>query len=167
MAKMDEMEIWDLWLELKVDYILIEFSCGSDETLLEGTMIHDQSGSQIYSNDLSNFFEEEVFKKVDFVDATDNYYLGESGTVKITMVESGYSLDYNEEGEEFKDYWYEFIYNKKGDLDEMGKKNLILERRNKEINKFFEDFEQNYVKYAQEEKNKNSKKEQKPIRVYI
>ncbi len=60
-----------------------------------------------------------------------------------------------------------FIYNKKGDLDEMGKKNLILERRNKEINKFFEDFELNYVKYAQEEKNKNSKKEQKPIRVYI
>jgi hypothetical protein len=64
------------------------------------------------TNDLSNFFEEEVFKKVDFVDATDNYYLGESGTVKITMVESGYSLDHDDEGKEFKDYWYEFIYNK-------------------------------------------------------
>ena len=60
MAKMDETEIWDLWLELKVDHILIEYSCGSDETLLEGTMIYDQSGSQIYSNDLSDFFEEEI-----------------------------------------------------------------------------------------------------------
>jgi|1048.fasta_scaffold73782_1 hypothetical protein len=112
---MDETEIWDLWLELKVDHILIEYSCGSDDTYLEGTMIYDQSGSQIYSNELTDYFEEKVFKKVDFVDATDNYYLGESGTVKITMVEKGYSLDYDDEGKEFKDYWYEFIYNKKGE----------------------------------------------------
>jgi hypothetical protein len=113
---MDETEIWDLWLELKVDHILIEYSCGSDETLLEGTMIYDQSGSQIYSNDLSDFFEEEVFKKVDFVDATDKYYLGESGTVKITMIEDGgrYWED-NEEGEEIEILTYEFIYNKKGE----------------------------------------------------
>jgi len=111
---MDEMEISKLWLELKVDYILIDFSCGSDSTDLEGTMIYDQSGTRISSYDLSKYFEDEIFNNVDFDEATDDYYLGESGTVKITMVEDGgcYWED-NEEGEEIEILTYEFIYDKK------------------------------------------------------
>jgi len=113
---MDETEISNLWLELKVDYILIDFSCGSDSTDLKGTMIYDQSGTRISSYDLSEYFEDEIFNNVDFNEATDDYYLGESGTVKITMIEDGgcYWED-NEEGEEIEILTYEFIYDKKGE----------------------------------------------------
>jgi len=44
-----------------------------------------KDGKTFESNDLVNFFEDDVYKNVEFYVDSDGYYMGESGNVEITL----------------------------------------------------------------------------------
>ena len=82
-----EQKIIEIWKENKVDYIDFVFSCGGDSMNDTELVIYDEDGEVIQNTELSDYFDNEVYKNVEFYEASDGHYIGESGTVVITLNE--------------------------------------------------------------------------------
>lgn len=79
-----------LWNKAKVSYCEMEFSAGGDSMNDYDFYFYDKKDKNINNNDtaaLKEFFEDEVFKRVEFYVNSDGYYMGEAGKVVITLNE--------------------------------------------------------------------------------
>jgi len=85
-----EKEIVKIWKERKVAYGNFEFYCGGDSMGDTTLTFHDNEGNTIEGDDidsLKGYFEDEVYKNVDFYEASDGHYMGESGNVRIELTD--------------------------------------------------------------------------------
>jgi hypothetical protein len=77
-----------LWKEAKVAECEMEFSAGGDSMNDYEFNFYDSKAKKISNKkteELKNFFEDEVFKRVEFYVNSDGYYMGEAGKVIITF----------------------------------------------------------------------------------
>jgi hypothetical protein len=111
---MDINELYDLLGRFNVDHAIVGYNCGGDETTAYCEEIYDLDGNSVNSYELRNYFEEYATDHCDLQDASDDYYMGESGTLKIQVIKSFRAKFINENGEEEDDYEYDFEYEKEG-----------------------------------------------------
>ena len=89
-----------LWKKSMIDHCVMEFSCGGDSMNEFTFLFYDENKNVLHSEDittLDNFFDEEVFDKVHFYEASDGHYLGEFGTVNIELNDEGDDFIYTKE----------------------------------------------------------------------
>jgi len=82
-----EKEIVNLWKELNIDHVNFNFSCGGDSMNETDIEIFDKEGELVENQELVNYFDRVVYNRVDFYVNSDGHYMGESGTVEITLNE--------------------------------------------------------------------------------
>lgn len=73
-----------LWKDLGVEGCTMDFYCGGD-SMGDTTFVLYGSEGTIDCDELLGFFEDEVYKHVDFYVNSDGHYQGESGTVEIVL----------------------------------------------------------------------------------
>ena len=89
-------EIIKKWKQAGVSHANFEFSCGGDSMNETNLTFHDKDGNSI--NDewgLEDYFNDEVYRRVEFYEASDGHYMGESGNVLIELNEDGDDFDYS------------------------------------------------------------------------
>lgn len=99
------------WKRLGITSCSMPFSCGGDnmnEYSFEFNKVEDGKLTTIESSELHNFFEDEVFRRVDFYETSDGHYMGEAGTVEITLNEDDDKpfFDYSKSAES---EWHESV----------------------------------------------------------
>jgi hypothetical protein len=88
-------EIIKLWKELGVEQVKFEFSCGGDSMNDTSITIEGKDGSEIDNVELRDYFDDAVYKRVEFYEASDGHYQGEFGNVYITLSDDEEDFDYN------------------------------------------------------------------------
>lgn len=88
-------EIIKLWKELGVEQVKFEFSCGGDSMNDTSITIEGKDGSEIDNVELRDYFDDVVYKRVEFYEASDGHYQGEFGNVYITLSDDEDDFDYN------------------------------------------------------------------------
>lgn len=91
--------IIELWNKNEITSCTMNFSCGGDsmnDYNFECYSKKSKNKTKLLENkdtqEIIGFLEEEVFKKIDFYECSDGHYIGESGTVEITL--EGDEFDY-------------------------------------------------------------------------
>lgn len=87
-----------LWKEAKVAECVMEFSAGGDSMNDYEFFFYDSKGKKIdnkKTKELKDFFEDEVFKRVEFYVNSDGYYMGEAGKVIITLNDDDEEPDFD------------------------------------------------------------------------
>jgi len=83
-----------LWKKLGITSCTMNFSCGGDSMNDYDFTFYkpnDKKGKnqpavvEVECDELKNYFDHEVFNQVDFYEASDGHYIGESGNVEITL----------------------------------------------------------------------------------
>lgn len=95
----NSLEVLRLWKELKVEEAVFRFDCGGDsmgETELSAT---DKEGNSIDLGELHTILEDEVYNRVNFYEASDGHYMGESGQVVIIFDEDDDELQFMKSAE--------------------------------------------------------------------
>ncbi len=112
-----------LWKENNIERCVMEFSCGGDSMNETDFTLYDKSGEEVICDELTDYFEDIVYKEVDFYEVSDGHYMGEFGQVEITL----------EEDEEDEDGGI-FVYDKqaKGEWEESFTSELYFEVSEKE-----------------------------------
>ena len=90
----------ELWKKSLIDHCIMDFSCGGDSMNEFTFVFYDENKNVLHSEDittLDKFFDEEVFDKVHFYEASDGHYLGEFGTVNIELNDEGDDFIYTKE----------------------------------------------------------------------
>ena len=94
-----------LWKELGITSCTMEFSCGGDSMNDYNFTFYkknDKKGKnqpavvEVECEELRDYFDREVFNQVDFYEASDGHYIGESGSVEITLDEDSDDEDEHE-----------------------------------------------------------------------
>ena len=99
-------EIIKLWKELGVEQVNFEFSCGGDSMNDTSITIEGKDGSEIDNVELRDYFDDAVYKRVEFYEASDGHYQGEFGNVYITLSDDEDDFDYNKSS---KSEWSERV----------------------------------------------------------
>jgi hypothetical protein len=89
------------WKVQNISRCEMQFSCGGDSMNDTAFSFYDNNNKEIENELLWDFFNDEVYKNVEFYECSDGHYQGESGTVFIEL-----SSDENEP---------EFTYNKEAE----------------------------------------------------
>jgi hypothetical protein len=85
-TEVNELSIIAEWKANNVSHIEFHFDCGGDS--MGSTEFYIYSGGETIKNDtLEMYFDSEIYKSVEFYEASDGHYIGERGTVEITLVE--------------------------------------------------------------------------------
>lgn len=84
---MKENEIIKLWRELNIDHVNFNFSCGGDSMNDTDIEIIDKDGNSVENDVISDHIDDQVYKHVEFYVNSDGHYMGESGTVIVTLNE--------------------------------------------------------------------------------
>ena len=110
---MTKSEAIALWKENGIERCEMQFYCGGDEMGEYSFEYFDVDDNEVKCSELDTYFDEEVFKVIDFYVNSDGHYMGESGSVHITIND----LDLDDEDIDF-DYiksaeseWNETITN--------------------------------------------------------
>lgn len=74
-----------LWKENKIKECIMEFSCGGDSMNDYDFAFYNKKNKPVQCQELKDFFEDEVFKRVEFYVNSDGHYIGEFGDVRITL----------------------------------------------------------------------------------
>jgi hypothetical protein len=82
-----EKEIIQLWKEKGVANIDYEFDCGGDDMGDTTLNILDKKGELIECEKIEDYFENKIYDVVDFYVNSDGHYMGERGSVYITLEE--------------------------------------------------------------------------------
>lgn len=90
------------WKKLGIKRAEFNYDCGGDSMNDTSITLYGDNDTVINSADLEGYFDDEVYKKVTFYEASDGHYQGESGQVNI-------ELDEHDDVEEDS-----FVYNKNG-----------------------------------------------------
>jgi len=91
--------IINLWKENDVEYIDFEFNCGGDSMNDTTLNIYDTKGDLVKNDELENYFDNEVYHNVNFYEASDGHYIGESGNVHISLNDEETDFEYSKESE--------------------------------------------------------------------
>jgi hypothetical protein len=91
--------IINLWKENDVEYIDFEFNCGGDSMGDTTLNIYDTKGDLVNNDELENYFDNEVYHNVNFYEASDGHYIGESGNVHISLNDDETDFEYSKESE--------------------------------------------------------------------
>lgn len=83
-----------LWKELGITTANMEFSCGGDSMNDYHFSFYNSENKEVQSGELESFFDDEVFKRVDFYVNSDGHYIGESGNVTIEINEDEEEPDF-------------------------------------------------------------------------
>jgi hypothetical protein len=84
---MQTNEAIKLWKELNIDRCEMEFSCGGDSMNDTNFTLYDKEDNEVESEELADYFENQVYKEVEFYEVSDGHYMGEYGKVEITLEE--------------------------------------------------------------------------------
>jgi len=85
--------IIQLWKELEITHIDFEFTCGGDS--MNDTTLNIHKGEEIIENGvISTYFDDMVYKRIDFYVNSDGHYMGESGNVLIELNNEEDDFDY-------------------------------------------------------------------------
>ena len=85
--------IIQLWKELKITHIEFEFTCGGDS--MNDTTLNIHKGEEIIENGvISTYFDDMVYKRIDFYVNSDGHYMGENGNVLIELNNEEDDFDY-------------------------------------------------------------------------
>lgn len=119
---MQTNEAIKLWKELNIDRCEMEFSCGGDSMNETEYTLYDKEDNEVESEELADYFENEVYKNVEFYEVSDGHYMGEYGKVEITLEEDDepyFSYDKQaiaEWEESFTDTMYVELSDKESDV---------------------------------------------------
>ena len=93
-------EIIKKWNEANISYAEFQFSCGGDSMNDTSLSFYDVDGNVVdESGNLESYFEDEVYKNVQFYEASDGHYIGESGCVRIELSDEGDDFYYTKSAE--------------------------------------------------------------------
>jgi hypothetical protein len=95
---MEKKEAIQLWRALKVTSVDFNFSCGGDSMNDTDIVINTEDG-QIENELLVEFFDEEVYKNVEFYVNSDGHYQGEAGVVQIVLEDEDEDFNYSKTAE--------------------------------------------------------------------
>ncbi len=84
-----------LWKENKIQECIMDFSCGGDSMNEYDFKFYDKKGKEIVCDELKDYFDNEVFRRVEFYEASDGHYIGEFGEVIITLTDDEDDFEYN------------------------------------------------------------------------
>jgi hypothetical protein len=84
---MTEKEVIQLWKENGVDSINFEFDCGGDSMGETTFNILDKNGELIECKEIEDYFDREIYDRVEFYVNSDGHYIGERGNVYIYLEE--------------------------------------------------------------------------------
>ena len=82
-----ENDIIQIWKENNIEKCVMEFSCGGDSMDDTEFTLYDNEGNQVSNDDITEYFDHEIYDYVDFYEVSDGHYMGESGTVTIELDE--------------------------------------------------------------------------------
>lgn len=114
-----------LWKKNNIKECVMEFSCGGDSMNEYEFSFYDEKNKKLNNQDtkeLNNFFEDEVFKEVEFYVNSDGHYMGEFGSVEITLNE-------DDEDEPF----FEYCKSANAEFIENGSDEIEIEFNKKQI----------------------------------
>ena len=74
-----------LWKEKGIDHAHFVFSCGGDSMNDTHLEYYDEKHNIIDGSELDDYFDNVVYQKVQFYEASDGYYIGEFGQVYIQL----------------------------------------------------------------------------------
>jgi hypothetical protein len=99
----------DLWKSYQVEKCEMNFSCGGDSMNDYNFDFLDKDGKSVdVSKELSDEIENRAFNEVTFYEASDGYYIGETGVVHITLDDDGESFTFTKTAEsEFSEQYTE------------------------------------------------------------
>ena len=92
-----------LWKELGITSCTMEFSCGGDSMNDYNFTFYKTNNKkgknqpavvEIQCQELTDYFDNQVFREVEFYEASDGHYIGESGSVEITLDDDEESFSY-------------------------------------------------------------------------
>jgi hypothetical protein len=120
---MTEQEIIKIWKDLNVDRVEFNFTCGGDSMDTVDIFIYDKEENEIKNSEIEAFINEAVFEKVDFYEVSDDYYMGESGTVTATLIE--------DDGDE--EPYFSYSKSSEGEYNERFSERVEIELTNEEV----------------------------------
>lgn len=93
---MEEKEVIAKMRELGIDHAKFVFYCGGDSMGDTHMEYCDKDGNTIDNSELDSYFDDEVYNKITFYEASDGHYCGEDGHVliEIDMYEGEETLSY-------------------------------------------------------------------------
>jgi hypothetical protein len=74
----------EIWQELGITSANFEFSCGGD-SMNDTTLTFKTSEGDIDDNDLQHYFDDVIYKEIEFYVNSDGHYQGEFGNVEIEL----------------------------------------------------------------------------------
>lgn len=74
-----------LWKENKIKECVMEFSCGGDSMNDYDFVFYNNKNKQVECEELKDYFDDVVFREVEFYVNSDGHYIGEFGEVRITL----------------------------------------------------------------------------------
>lgn len=111
---MNLQEAVNKWNELGINRAEFEFDCGGDSMNDTTINFYDKKDKIIINDDLADYFDDQVYKNVNFYEASDGHYQGERGVVHIELdneSEDEHSFTYTKSAEsEFNEQFTETIY---------------------------------------------------------
>ena len=105
---MEKEKIIKLWKELGVEQVIFNFDCGGDNMGNTDWSIETATGST-HNQEIEDYFDDQVYRNVDFYVNSDGHYQGESGQVIIELVED--DEPYFSYSKQAKSEWSEIITN--------------------------------------------------------
>lgn len=93
---METNEAIILWKELGITSANMEFSCSGDSMNDYVFKFHtdNSENKEVESSELNSFFDDEVFRRVEFYENSDGHYIGEFGNVEIVLEEDDEDFSY-------------------------------------------------------------------------
>jgi hypothetical protein len=113
---MNLQEAVNKWKELSINRAEFEFDCGGDSMNDTTLNFYDKKDKIIINDDLADYFDDQVYKEVNFYEASDGHYQGERGVVHIELDNESDNVDehsftYTKSAEsEFNEQYTETIY---------------------------------------------------------
>ena len=92
--KTTKEQIIELWKKLNVTSVDFNFSCGGDSMNDTDITINTKNGV-ITNDEIETYIDNQVYREVNFYEASDGHYQGESGVVEITLEGEGEDEDFN------------------------------------------------------------------------
>ncbi len=120
---MQTNEVIKLWKELNIDRCEMEFSCGGDSMNETDFNLYDKDGEVVDNEELTDYFDGQVYNEIDFYEVSDGQYMGEFGKVVITLEE-------DEDNEE--DSVFNYDKQAQAEYEEMFFSNTYVELNEKE-----------------------------------
>lgn len=87
-------KIIKLWKKLNIDRAEFQFDCGGDSMGSTEWTFYDNAETEVRDSELESYFEDEVYRNVDFYENSDGHYQGEAGTVEVRLDEGGTDFEY-------------------------------------------------------------------------